>query len=154
MVRSLGLERHVIFNHRFVEDNELFQYLSAADVYVTPYLNKEQLTSGTLAFAVGSGRAVVSTPYWAAEELLAAGRGKLVDFGDPRQMARAVNDILANPVAAMEMRTKAYKYGRSIAWPRVGAAYWQLFHEVLDTAATIIRPYFEVADADLLSAAM
>ena len=153
MVRSLGLGQHVIFNHRFVEDNELFQYLSAADVYVTPYLNKEQLTSGTLAFAVGSGRAVVSTPYWAAEELLAAGRGRLVDFGDARQMAQAVNDILANPVAAMEMRTKAYRYGRSITWARVGAAYWELFHEVLDTAATIIRPYFEVAAADLFSSA-
>lgn len=143
MVRSLGLGQHVIFDHRFVEDDELFQYLNAADVYVTPYLNREQLTSGTLAFAVGTGRAVVSTPYWAAQELLAAGRGRLVDFGDARQMAKAVNNILANPAAAMAMRTKAYRYGRSITWPRVGAAYWQLFQEVFATAPTVIRPYFE-----------
>jgi glycosyltransferase involved in cell wall biosynthesis len=145
MVHSLGLEKHVIFEHRFVDDHELLQHLSAADVYVTPYLNKEQLTSGTLAFAVGTGRAVVSTPYWAARELLAAGRGKLVDFGDTGQMARAVHEILANPVLAMRMRTKAYEYGRAITWPRVGEAYWQLFEELLDTSAGITRPRFEVA---------
>ncbi len=142
MISRLGLNNHVILDHRFVEDNELFQYLKAADVYVTPYLHRQQLTSGTLAFAVGSGRAVVSTPYWAAEELLAEGRGKLVDFCDPLQMAKAVNEILANPALAMSMRARAYKYGRSITWPRVGSAYWQLFQEVLETAPAIARPYF------------
>jgi glycosyltransferase involved in cell wall biosynthesis len=142
MIRRLGLDKNVILDHRFVEDNELFQYLNAADVYVTPYLNRQQLTSGTLAFAVGSGRAVVSTTYWAAQELLANGRGKLVDFCDPVQMAKAVNEILANPALAMSMRTKAYRYGRSITWPLVGRAYWQLFRQVLDEAHTIVRPYF------------
>ncbi len=142
MISRLGLNNHVILDHRFVEDNELFQYLKAADVYVTPYLNRQQLTSGTLAFAVGSGRAVVSTPYWAAQELLADGRGRLVDFCDPAQMAKAVTEILANPALAMSMRAKAYKYGRSITWPRIGRAYWQLFQEVLETAPAIARPYF------------
>ena len=82
MVRDLELQANVVFHNRFVSDEELFTFLGAADVYVTPYLNKEQLTSGTLAFAVGVGKAVVSTPYWAAQELLAQGRGKLVPFGD------------------------------------------------------------------------
>jgi glycosyltransferase involved in cell wall biosynthesis len=142
MIRRLGLDKNVILDHRFVEDGELFQYLKAADVYVTPYLNRQQLTSGTLAFAVGSGRAVVSTPYWAAQELLADGRGRLVDFCDPVQMAKAVNEILANPALAMSMRAKAYEYGRSITWPRVGRAYWQLFRQVLNEAPAISRPYF------------
>jgi glycosyltransferase involved in cell wall biosynthesis len=142
MISKLGLDKHVILDHRFVEDNELFQYLKAADVYVTPYLNRQQLTSGTLAFAVGSGRAVVSTPYWAAQELLADGRGKLVDFCDPLQMAKAVTEILANPALAMSMRAKAYEYGRSITWPRVGRAYWQLFQEVLQMPPAIARPSF------------
>jgi glycosyltransferase involved in cell wall biosynthesis len=141
MISRLGLDKHVILDHRFVEDSVLFQYLKAADVYVTPYLNRQQLTSGTLAFAVGSGRAVVSTPYWAAQELLADGRGKLVDFCDPVQMAKAINEILANPALAMSMRAKAYKYGRCITWPRVGRAYWRLFREVLYEAPAITKPY-------------
>ncbi len=143
MIRSLGLDNHVVLDHRFVDDKDLFQYLKAADVYVTPYLNKQQLTSGTLAFAVGTGRAVVSTPYWAAQELLADGRGKIVDFHDPPQMAKAITEILANPALAMNMRVKAYNYGRSITWPRVGCAYWQLFQEVLETAPAVVRPYYE-----------
>jgi glycosyltransferase involved in cell wall biosynthesis len=144
MVRNLGLDSHVILDHRFVDDKDLFQYLKAADVYVTPYLNRQQLTSGTLAFAVGSGRAVVSTPYWAAQELLAGGRGRIVDdFRDPLQMAKAINEILANPALAMAMRVRAYRYGRSITWPRVGRAYWRLFQEVLETAPAVVRPYFE-----------
>ncbi len=81
IVKELGLQRNVVFHNRFVSDEELFQFLGAADIYVTPYLHKEQLTSGTLAFAVGTGKAVVSTPYWAAQELLAQERGKLVECG-------------------------------------------------------------------------
>ncbi|HPS55598.1 MAG TPA: glycosyltransferase family 4 protein, partial [Sedimentisphaerales bacterium] len=81
LVKELNIEEHVIFQNRFVSDDELGNFLCAADVYVTPYLNREQLTSGTLSFAVGAGKAVVSTPYWAAQELLADGRGRLIDFG-------------------------------------------------------------------------
>ena len=82
MVKDLNLQDHVIFHNRFVDDRELHNFLCSADIYVTPYLNEKQLTSGTLSFAVGVGKAVVSTPYWAATELLADGRGKLVGFGD------------------------------------------------------------------------
>src|SRR4030042_1406315 len=87
IVKELGIQKHVIFHNRFVDNKELHNFLCAAEVYVTPYLNKEQLTSGTLSFAVGTGKAVVSTPYWAAMELLADGRGKLVPAGDSKEIA-------------------------------------------------------------------
>src|SRR4030042_2958304 len=96
IVKELGLQDHVIFHNRFVNDEELHNFLCATDIYVTPYLNKEQLTSGTLSFAVGTGKAVVSTPYWAAEELLADGRGRLVPFGDSQALAGEIVGILSD----------------------------------------------------------
>jgi glycosyltransferase involved in cell wall biosynthesis len=135
MVVDLGLQNNVIFHHRFVDDEELFRFLGAADVYVTPYLHKEQLTSGTLAFAVGVGKAVVSTPYWAAEELLAQGRGKIVPFGDSKSMARSITEILENDSLSLEMRRRAYEYGRSMTWPKVGQAYWKLFETLVPSIA-------------------
>jgi len=138
MVKDLGLQDHVIFHNRFVNDTELRNFLCAADVYVTPYLNKEQLTSGTLAFAVGTGKAVVSTPYWAAEELLAEGRGKLVPFGDSGKMAEAIIEILKNDSLFYNLRRKSYDYGRSRTWPKIGQAYWKLFKSKdLPTRTTI-----------------
>jgi glycosyltransferase involved in cell wall biosynthesis len=127
MVKDLGLEEHVIFHNRFVSDQELHNFLCAADVYVTPYKNVEQLTSGTLSFAVGAGKAVVSTPYWAAEELLAEGRGKLVPFGDSKEIAKAIVDILRDDSLFYSLRRKAYEYGRSRTWPKIGQTYWKLF---------------------------
>jgi glycosyltransferase involved in cell wall biosynthesis len=127
MVKELGLQKHVIFHNRFVNDEELHNFLCATDVYVTPYLNRERLTSGTLSFAVGTGKAVVSTPYWAAMELLAEGRGKLVGFGDSKQMAEAIVEILQNDMLFYSLRRKAYEYGRSRTWPKIGQAYWKLF---------------------------
>ncbi len=127
MVKELGLQEHVIFHNRFVNDEELRNFLCAADIYVTPYLNREQLTSGTLSFAVGTGKAVVSTPYWAAMELLAEGRGKLVQFGDSKQMAEAIAEIIQNNSLFYSLRRKAYDYGRSRTWPKIGQAYWKLF---------------------------
>ena len=81
-VESLGLRNHVVFRDQFIEDDELCRYLQAADIYITPYLHEAQITSGTLAYAMGSGAAPVSTPYWYAKELLAEGRGHLFGFGD------------------------------------------------------------------------
>ncbi len=127
MVKELGLQEHVIFHNRFVSNDELRNFLCAADVYVTPYLNSEQLTSGTLSFAVGTGKAVVSTPYWAAMELLAKGRGKLVRFGDGRQTAEAIIEILQDDSLFYSLRRKAYDYGRSRTWPKIGQSYWKLF---------------------------
>lgn len=129
LVKDLRLEDHVIFHNRFVDDAELHNFLCAADVYVTPYLSREQLTSGTLAFAVGTGKAVVSTPYWAATELLADGRGRLVPFGDSEQLAREVIAILKRESLFYSLRGKAYDYGRSRTWPRIGQSYWELFSQ-------------------------
>jgi glycosyltransferase involved in cell wall biosynthesis len=134
MVMDLGLQGNVVFHNRFVDDEELFRFLGAADIYVNPYLHREQLTSGTLAFAVGAGKAVVSTPYWAAQELLAQGRGKLVRFGDSEHIAQSIIELLRNQSLFSQMRRRAYEYGRSITWLKVGQAYWRLFGaDVFDT---------------------
>ena len=128
MVKDLNLQEHVIFFNRFVSDQELHNFLCAADVYVTPYLNEKHLTSGTLAFAVGTGKAVVSTPYWAATELLADGRGKLVPFGDFQQVSLEIIEILQNETLYYSLRRKAFEYGRSRTWPKIGQIYWKLFN--------------------------
>ncbi|MHC4573896.1 MAG: glycosyltransferase [Planctomycetota bacterium] len=127
LVKDLGLQEHVVFHNRFVNDEELHNFLCAADVYVTSYLNQEQLTSGTLSFAVGTGKAVVSTPYWAALELLAEGRGKLVQFGDWAELAGGIVEILEDDSQFYSLRRRAYDYGRSRTWPKVGQEYWKLF---------------------------
>ncbi len=142
MVKELGLQENVIFHNRFVHDEELHNFLCAADIYVTPYLSREQLTSGTLSFAVGTGKAVVSTPYWAAEELLADGRGKLVPFGDSKKLAEAIEEILRNDSLFYSLRRRAYEYGRSRTWPKIGQIYWKLFSakQIPVRVATRITP--------------
>ena len=146
MVTNLGLQKNVIFYNSFVSDEELFRFLGAADVYVTPYLHREQLTSGTLAFAVGTGKAVVSTPYWAAQELLAHGRGKLVRFGDSEHIARSVVEILSNSSLFSKMRKRAYEYGRSMTWPKVGQTYRKLFRTSMPSIPIHLRPNFDLPD--------
>jgi glycosyltransferase involved in cell wall biosynthesis len=126
MVKDLGLQDNVIFHNRFVNSERLHNFLCAADIYVTPYSNKQQLTSGTLAFAVGTGKAVVSTPYWAAEELLANDRGRLVNFDDPENLADTVIDIIQDDAQFDSLRRKSYDYGRDITWPMIGKKYWKL----------------------------
>ncbi|MHC4191321.1 MAG: glycosyltransferase family 4 protein [Planctomycetota bacterium] len=146
MVMDLGLQSNVVFYNRFVEDEELFGFLGAADVYVTPYLHKEQLTSGTLAFAVGAGKAVVSTPYWAAQELLAQGRGKLVRFGDSEHMAQSVVEILSNNSMFSRMKRQTYEYGRSMTWPKVGQTYWKLLRAQVPSTPIRLRPGVDSQD--------
>jgi glycosyltransferase involved in cell wall biosynthesis len=111
--------------------NELVRYLCATDVYITPYLNKDQIVSGTLAYALGCGKAIVSTPYLYAEEVLADGRGVLVDFRSPEAMADAVIDLLDNPAKKEQMEALAYKFGRRTAWFNVAIDYLDLFHRIL-----------------------
>ncbi|MCK5176045.1 MAG: glycosyl transferase family 1, partial [Planctomycetes bacterium] len=94
---------------------------------MTPYMNREQLTSGTLAFAVGTGKAVVSTPYWAAEEVLADGRGELISFGDHKQLSEVVIRLLREEPHFFALRRRAYEYGRDIIWPVIGKHYWKMF---------------------------
>lgn len=127
IAEELGLQHNLKFYNQFVSDEQLHQFLCATDLYVTPYQNREQLTSGTLAFAVGTGKAVVSTPYWAAEELLADGRGKIVPFGDTKGLSDAIIELLQNNMLLNTMRQRAYDYGRTITWQQVGQQYWKLF---------------------------
>ena len=131
MVRRLKLENHVRFNNRFLSLDELVRYLCATDVYITPYLNKDQIVSGTLAYALGCGKAIVSTPYLYAQEVLGEGRGVLVDFRSPDAVADAVIDLLEDPTKKERMESLAYKYGRRTAWFNVAIDYLDLFHRVL-----------------------
>ena len=125
--RSVGVDANVIFHNRFVSRGELAEFLSAADIYVTPYLKPEQITSGTLAYAVGSGKAVISTPYLYARELLADGCGILVPWRDPQSIARAVVDLLSNDAKRLALCARAAAYGRSMVWPAVARRYVQSF---------------------------
>ncbi|MBN1270264.1 MAG: glycosyltransferase family 4 protein, partial [Kiritimatiellae bacterium] len=128
-VRELGLERNVEFRNRFVEITELCEYLGAADLYVTPYLGQAQIVSGTLAYAMGTGKAVVSTPYYYAEDMLSEGRGRLVPFRDSQALAEVLVDLLTNEVERHAMRKRAYMLGRSMIWSQVGQDYLKVFHE-------------------------
>ena len=131
IVSQLGLEEHVRFNNRFLSLNELVRYLCATDVYITPYLNKDQICSGTLAYAVGCGKAIVSTPYLYAEEVLSDGRGCLVDFESPDGIAQTTSRILDNRDLKESLETNAYAYGRRAAWFNVAVDYLDLFHRVI-----------------------
>ncbi len=122
-----GVGAHVRFEDRFVTLAELVRYIEMADIYVTPYLNREQITSGTLAYALGLGKAVVSTPYWYAEELLAEGRGVLVPFRDAGAVSAAVNGLFDDDAAREALRARAYRYGRTMTWPSVARDYWETF---------------------------
>ena len=125
--RKLGVAGNMIFHNRFVSRSELTEFLAAADIYITPYLKPEQITSGTLAYAVGSGKAVISTPYWYASELLADGRGLLVPWRDPPAIARAVDGLLADESARFAMCRRAAAYGQNMLWPAVARAYVDSF---------------------------
>ena len=132
--RSLGVEANVTFHDRFVDHDELVGFLAAADIYVTPYLNTEQITSGTLAYAVGSGKAVISTPYRYARELLDHGRGVLVPTRDPSSIAREVIDILSNDVRRTSLQDRAAAYGAGMGWPVVARAHHDSLERARDEA--------------------
>lgn len=127
LAAGLGVSGQVIFHNRFVALEELKEFIGAADIYLTPYLNAGQVTSGTLAYAFGAGKAVISTPYWHARELLAEGRGVLVPFGDTAAIAAAVNGILSNPTRMTAMRKMAWQLGRAMTWPVVAKRYMESF---------------------------
>jgi hypothetical protein len=127
LARDLGIGKRVIFYNRFVELQELTEFIRAADVYVTPYLNPAQITSGTLAYSFGCGKAIVSTPYWHAEELLADGRGVLVPFADPHALAREVSALLRDEPRRAAMCEQAYRLGREMIWERSASRYMESF---------------------------
>jgi glycosyltransferase involved in cell wall biosynthesis len=127
LARELGIGRNVIFYNRFVELTELTEFIRAADVYVTPYLNAAQITSGTLAYSFGCGKAIVSTPYWHAEELLADGRGVLVPFADPAALAREICGLLRDGPRRAAMCEQAYRLGRAMTWDNSARRYMEVF---------------------------
>lgn len=127
LARELGVESHVVFHNRFVGIEELVEFIGAADIYITPYLDAEQITSGTLAYTLGAGKAVISTPYWYAQELLADERGVLVPFRDPEALAGQVIALLEDDPKRHAMRKRAYTYGRDMVWPAVARHYMDSF---------------------------
>lgn len=127
LAQEKGVESQVIFYNRFVTLEELVEFISAADIYITPYLNPAQITSGTLAYTLGAGRAVISTPYWYAEEMLAEERGTLVPFRDPVALAEQVVYLLDNEGTRHAMRKRAYLFGREMIWPKVARRYMETF---------------------------
>lgn len=124
---ELGVTKHVSFYNRFVSLEELTEFIGAADLYITPYLNEQQAVSGALAYAFGSGQAVISTPYWHAAELLADGRGVLVPFSDSAAIAREVIGLLSDDGRRHAMRKQAYQLGRSMTWERISHKYLSSF---------------------------
>ena len=126
-VNALGIEDHVVFLDQFVDKKTLLEFISMCDVYVTPYLNEAQMTSGTLAYSFGLGKAVVSTPYWHARELLADGRGILVPFSDAPAIGSEISKLLVNDALRQAMRKRAYSSSRSMTWEQTAERYMATF---------------------------
>jgi glycosyltransferase involved in cell wall biosynthesis len=143
--RQLGVDEHVLFHDRFVEQDELNEFLGAADIYVTPYLNPEQSTSGTLAYAVGSGLAVISTPYVYAREMLSDDRGVLVPYRDADAISVAVRALLGDEARREALRSRAASHGRRMLWPAVAALYHQAFERAVRERASDARVTFQAA---------
>ena len=127
IVRNINMENNVIFHNRFVGLKELTEYIGAADLYITPYLDEAQITSGALAYAFGAGKAVISTPYWHAAELLRDQRGVLVPFADPQATAREVSGLLRDETRRNAMSHNAYRLGREMVWSHAAGLYMLSF---------------------------
>lgn len=140
MAKELSITKHVSFYNRFVELEELTQFIGAADLYITPYLNVQQAVSGTLAYAFGCGQAVISTPYWHAEELLADGRGVLVPFADSAAIAREVMGLLGDDERRLKMRAQAHDLGRSMTWDHVSQLYINSFNQARAHRRVSLKP--------------
>ncbi|MEM7577580.1 MAG: glycosyltransferase family 4 protein [Planctomycetota bacterium] len=138
--KELGVADHIKWFNKFVEIDELLEFLGCADVYVTPYLNEAQITSGTLAYALGAGKATVSTPYWHAQELLDAGRGKLVPFKNSDELAKSVNALFSQEIERHAIRKAAYTHTRPMTWRRVAEQYLDVFAEVREERLRNPRP--------------
>ena len=137
LAKKLGVERQVLFVNRFVSSEEMASLVGSADIYITPYCHEAQAVSGTLAYAMGAGKAIISTPYWHAAELLDQGRGMLVPFENPAAIATATIALLANDEARQAMRERAYLYARSMVWSRVAQSYMRSF---VEATATRMQP--------------
>ncbi len=148
LARDLGVEGSVIFRNRFVTPPELVELIGAADIYITPYKNKEQVVSGTLAYALSAGKAIISTPYLHAMELLDDGRGALVPFDDPQAIAAKTIELLDNSTARHAMRKRAYLYARDMVWDRVAQQYMGSFERVYNERLRNPRATFSAQNTE------
>ena len=128
LVKKHGLEKNVIFINRFVDTEELLDFLLMSDIYLSPYRNKEQIVSGTLTYALACGKAIISTPYWFAQEVLAEDKGILVPFKDPDNMGNAISELITDENKRNRLRKNAYDAGREIVWEKAGENYLDVFH--------------------------
>jgi glycosyltransferase involved in cell wall biosynthesis len=131
----LGVRDHLVFRGQFVQDDELHQYLQAADVFVSPYRNEAQVTSGALSYAMGAGAAVVSTPYWHAQELLSGGRGRLFPFDDHAALCTTLIELFEAPRELRRLRDAALAFAGSMAWPRIGETYFEMISHAVGRSA-------------------
>ncbi|HET6409552.1 MAG TPA: glycosyltransferase family 4 protein, partial [Chthoniobacteraceae bacterium] len=151
LAEERGVKDRVIFYNQFATLEELKEFIGAADIYITPYLNEAQITSGTLAYTFGAGKAIVSTPYWHAQELLAGERGVLVPFRNSKAIADGVNHFLSNPTLMTAMRKRAWKAGREMIWPVVARRYMESFERArasLNTLSTETRAVRKIENAN------
>lgn len=148
LAKKNRVQKNVIFYNRFVEIKELKEFIGAADIYVTPYLNEAQITSGTLAYAFGAGKAVLSTPYWHASELLAEDRGVLVPFGDADAIGREIVALLRDEARRHTIRKNAYKLGREMVWSTVANRYMGCFDAARLEGGTLSRKIFATKTLD------
>ena len=130
LASELNVDKHLYFIDRFVEEQELINYLSGADIYITPYLNEAQVSSGSLSYAIGAGAAIISTPYWHAKELLDENRGVLFDFRDAEGLSSTINELLDKHELAA-LKKNAYEYGKRLRWPSIGSQYISVLKKVL-----------------------
>lgn len=150
LAAELKVADHLVFIKQFVEEEELINYLTAADIYITPYFNEAQITSGTLSYAVGAGAAVVSTPYWHAQELLSDGRGRLFDFKDDQGLALIVNQLLDNPDKLNALKKKAYTYGLKLRWPNIGMEYINVLDKAVNEPDYTEKILTQVIDLEVM----
>ncbi len=148
LARKNKIEKNVIFYNQFVDLENLKEFIGAADLYITPYLNEAQITSGTLAYAFGAGKAVVSTPYWHAAELLADDRGSLVPFGDAPAIAREVLGLLRDDTRRHTIRKNAYRIGRDMIWSSVAQMYMRSFELSRLAVSTTSRKFLGAKTLD------
>lgn len=130
-MEDLGIAQNVRFVNRYLTQKEIIQYLTLSDVYMTPYLGKDQAVSGTLAYAVGYGRVIVSTPYSYAREMLADGRGLLAKFRNSASLANCILEVIQNPDKQAEMEKKTLELGKTMMWSQIAEKYFALFQDVI-----------------------
>lgn len=134
LVEELDLQENVKFINKYLSKDEIIEYLQLSDIYMTPYLGKDQAVSGTMAYAVGYGKAIISTPYLYAQEMLSGGRGLLAEFGSPDSLAEGIQSIIKNPGKRAQMERNTLRLGCTMYWDKVASCYFEVFHNILKSS--------------------